>query len=78
VQVLLYQSRELREYALRAWDTHELRTRAALEAHTKIRNILGKVDVILSQARSGGRPLERVLALRQEIAEIEREMVGRL
>src|SRR5207253_8823994 len=44
VQVLLYQSRELREYALRAWDTHELRTRAALEAHTKIRNILGKVD----------------------------------
>src|SRR5204862_1887678 len=78
VQVLLYQSRELREYALRAWDTHELRTRAALEAHTKIRNILGKVDGILSQARSGGRPVERALALRQEIAEIEREMLGRL
>ncbi len=78
VQVLLYQSRELREYALRAWDTHELRSRAALEAHTKIRNILGKVDVILSQARSGGRPLQRALALRQEIADIEREMLGRL
>src|SRR5439155_7200 len=34
VRVLLYQSRELREYALRSWDTSELRTRAAVEAHT--------------------------------------------
>ena len=78
VRVLLYQSRELREYALRTWDSRELQSRAAVEAHTKIRNILGKVDSILSQARSGGRPVDRVEALRQEIAEIEREMVGRL
>jgi MoxR-like ATPase len=78
VRVLLYQSRELRDYALRPWDTGELRTRAAVEAHTKIRNILGKVEGILSQARNGGRPLDRVEALRDEIAEIEREMLGRL
>ena len=78
VRVLLYQSRELREYALRAWDTRELESRAALEAHAKVRNILGKVDSILSQARSGGRPVDRVEALRHEIAEIEREMLGRL
>jgi MoxR-like ATPase len=78
VRVLLYQSRELRDYALRAWDTTELRSRAAIEAHTKVRSILGKVDAILSQARSGGRPLDRVEALRDEIAEIEREMLGRL
>jgi MoxR-like ATPase len=77
VRVLLYQSRELRDYALRSWDTRELQTRAAVEAHTKIRSILGKVDVILSQARSGGRPVDRVEALRQEIADIEREMLGR-
>jgi MoxR-like ATPase len=78
VRVLLYQSRELRDYALRDWDTRELQSRAAIEAHTKIRNILGKVDGILSQARTGGRPLDRVEALRQEIAQIEREMLGRL
>jgi MoxR-like ATPase len=78
VRVLLYQSRELRDYALRAWDTRELESRAALEAHTKIRNILGTVDGILAQARGGGRPLERVEALRDEIAQIEREMLGRL
>ena len=78
VRVLLYQSRELREYALRSWDTSELRTRAAVEAHTKIRHILGKVDAILSQAQQGGRPLEQVQGLREEIAQIEREMLARL
>ena len=78
IRVLLYQSRELREYALRPWDTGELRSRAALEAHTKIRNILARVDTILSQARSGGRPLGRVEALREEIAAIEQEMGTRL
>jgi len=78
VRVLLYQSRELREYALRSWDTREAETRAAVEAHTKIRNILDKVDVILSRARTGGRPVDRVESLRREIADIEREMLGRL
>jgi MoxR-like ATPase len=78
VRVLLYQTRELRDYALRPWDTHELSTRAAVEAHTKVRNILGKVDGILAQARTGGRPVDRVEALRQEIVDIEREMLGRL
>jgi MoxR-like ATPase len=78
VRVLLYQSRELHEYALRQWETNELQSRAALEAHTKVRNILNKVDALVSQARTSGRPVERVEALRQEIARIERDMQGRL
>jgi MoxR-like ATPase len=78
VRVLLYQTRELRDYALRTWDTSELRSRAAVEAHTKIRTILGKVDGILAHARSGGRPLDRVAGMRDEIAGIERDMLGRL
>jgi MoxR-like ATPase len=78
VRVLLYQSRELRDYALRTWDSGEQRARAAVEAHTKIRSILGKVDTILSRAESDGRPLDRALALRHEIAQIEQEMLTRL
>jgi MoxR-like ATPase len=78
VRVLLYQSRELRDYALRSWDTPELSTRAAVEAHTKIRHILGKVDAILSEARRVGRPIDRVEGCRDEIAQIEREMLDRL
>jgi MoxR-like ATPase len=78
VRVLLYQSRELRDYAFRSWETDEQRTRAAVEAHSKLRTILGKVDQILSQARTGGRPVERVQDLRHEIARIQQEMLERL
>jgi MoxR-like ATPase len=78
VRVLLYQSRELHEYAVRTWDTRELQSRAAVEAHTKIRNILDKVDLLLAQAEGGGRPVERALALRREIADLERDVLGRL
>ncbi len=78
VRVLLYQSRELRDFALRDWESEELRTRAAVEAHTKLGNILSRVDAILGQARAGGRATADVETLRSEIAEIEREMRGRL
>jgi MoxR-like ATPase len=78
VRVLLYQSRELRAYALREWETSDLRGRAAVEAHTKLRAILGQVDEILTTARSGGRPTEGVEALRQEIAAIQQAMLARL
>lgn len=78
VRVLLYQSRELRDYALREWGSEELRSRATVEAHTKLRNILGKVDGILSQAQSGGRPIGGATAMRAEIAQIQQELLGRV
>jgi MoxR-like ATPase len=73
VQELLFQSRELREYALREWETREMRARAVLEVQTKLRHILERVDAILDSAREGGRPLERALEIRGEIAAIEQE-----
>ena len=78
VRVLLYQSRELRAYALREWETPDLQSRAGVEAHTKLRAILGKVDEILTTARAGGRPTDGLEALRQEIAAIQQEMLARL
>lgn len=77
-RVLLYQSRELREYALRDWESPELRRRASVEAHTKLRHILSQIDEILAAARSGGRPVERVLELRDEIVRIQQELLARL
>ena len=58
-KALLYQTRELRDYAHRQWETNELRGRAVVEAHTKIRHILAKVDTILDDARGAGRPARR-------------------
>jgi MoxR-like ATPase len=78
VQELLFQSRELREYALREWETRELRSRAVVEAHTKLRDILSRVDSILDAAREGGRSLDRVEAIRAEIRAIQSEMLSAL
>ena len=78
VRVLLYQSRELRDYALRDWGSEELRSRATVEAHTKLRNILSQVDGILSQAQSGRRSLGGVHDMRTEIAQIQQDLLGRV
>ena len=73
VQELLFQSRELRDYALRTWESRETRVRAVLEVQTKLRRILERVDTILEAARQGGRPLSRAVEIRDEIAAIEQE-----
>jgi len=77
-KALLYQTRELRDYAHRQWESNELRGRAVVEAHTKIRHILAKVDSIIGDARGAGRPVEAVEAVRSEIESIQHEMLEAL
>ncbi|MBI4516990.1 MAG: AAA family ATPase [Deltaproteobacteria bacterium] len=78
VRELLYQTRELRDYAHRQWENNELRSRAVVEAHTKIRNILAKVTTILDEARAVGRPLDTVQAVKDEIEGIQQRMLAAL
>ena len=78
VQELLFQSRELREYVLREWQTSDQRDRALLEVHTKLRKILSRVDTILDAARQQGRPVDRAEAIRAEIVSIEKDMLTSL
>ncbi|HXG50732.1 MAG TPA: AAA family ATPase [candidate division Zixibacteria bacterium] len=75
VTELLYESRELRDSALRSWETSEERARALIELHTKLRNILAKVDQIIEKARRLGRPVDRVGTLRSEIEQIQKQML---
>ena len=72
---LLYESRELRESASRDWETSDERARALVEFHTKLRNILNKVDQIMDKAKRMGRPLDRVGSVREEIEQIQKEML---
>lgn len=72
---LLYESREIRDSALRPWETSDERARALIEFHTKLRNILAKVDQIMEKARRLGRPLDRVGSVREEIEQIQKEML---
>lgn len=78
VRVLVYQARELRDYAFREWEHPEQRSRAAVEAHTKLRQIATQVDGLLDGARRSGRPTAQAEALRQEILDIQQEMLVRL
>jgi MoxR-like ATPase len=77
-KALLYQTRELRDYACRQWESHDLRSRALVEAHTKIRNIMARVAALLEDARRSGRPVEAVEAVRLEIEGIQQEMLEAL
>ncbi|HZD39176.1 MAG TPA: hypothetical protein VE131_00545, partial [Terriglobales bacterium] len=72
---LLYESRELRDSASRSWATSDERARALVEFHTKLRNILAKVDQVMEKAKRLGRSLERVGSVRSEIEQIQKEML---
>ncbi len=78
VKALLYQTQELRDYAHRQWENADLRSRAVVEAHTKIRNILAKVTTILEEARTVGRPVHNVQAVKTEIETIQQRMLEAL
>lgn len=72
---LLYESREIRDSALQPDSPSEERARALIEFHTKLRNILVKVDQIMDKAKRMGRPLDRVNSVRNEIEQLQKEML---
>jgi MoxR-like ATPase len=75
VQELLFQTRELRDYAERRWESKEQQARAVIEAHTKIRHILTKIEEITQHVGGAGRPLEKVETIRQEIQAIQQQLL---
>jgi len=46
-----------------------------IELHTKLKNILVKVDQILDKAKRMGRPLDRVNTVRGEIEQLQKDML---
>lgn len=77
-KALLYQTQELRDYAYRQWDNNDMRDRAVVEAHTKIRHIREKVQGILTKARTSGRPTTAVEVVDREIESIQQRMLEAL
>lgn len=77
-KALLFRSQELHEYASRPWDNTEQRSRAVLEAHTKIHQILQQLERLILQARERGRPVDRVEAVRAEVERIQQRMLETL
>ena len=69
---------ELRDYAERAWESDELRSRALVEAHTKIANILVRFDHLMSEAAENGRTVQGVETMRSQVREIQQSMLRRI
>jgi MoxR-like ATPase len=71
---LLFQARELHDYARREFDDEDQATRALIEAYAKIRKIVGRVDELVDECRARGRDPDLVAAVREEVNEIRRDV----
>ncbi|HYC23131.1 MAG TPA: hypothetical protein VEI94_10530, partial [Candidatus Bathyarchaeia archaeon] len=74
VQELVFQSRELAEYAGRTWSSEDQRARARIEVETKLRNILRRLDEIERESTEAGRLVARAAEARREIEGIRRDV----
>ena len=52
-----------------------LRSQALIEGHTKLRNILGRVEQIIEKASDSERPLDRVEGVLDEIQTLQKRLL---
>lgn len=71
VQELLFQARELKDYAGRGWKSMDEQTQAIIEVETKLRRILVRIDEIERDALAAGRTVPRAAEARAEITSIQ-------
>jgi len=77
LQELVFESRELREYADGAWESEELRRRALTEANAKLANIAARFDVLLKEASDSGRAVANAERMRVEVKDIQQAVFRR-
>ncbi len=74
-QDLLFQARELRDYANASRDDVGQHARAVIEAHTKLRRIVVKVAELEEYAREVGRSVGKVVDIKSQIQNIQTELL---
>jgi MoxR-like ATPase len=75
---LLIQAKELESYAKRPWEDEEMLLKANIEAQTKLRHVLSKIDALFEECRERGKSLEELSRVRTEIEDIQKEILNRL
>jgi MoxR-like ATPase len=73
---LLYQSRELVEWAGRHWESAEARTRAVVEAHTKLQALAQKLEALARETRELGLDSRGAEAALAEVRESQRALLA--
>jgi len=77
LQELLFESRELREYAEGEWESEEMRRRAMTEANAKLANIVTRFDTLLKEASESGRAVADADVMRSEVKNIQQALFRR-
>jgi MoxR-like ATPase len=75
---LLIQAKELESYAKRPWEDEEMFIKANIEAQTKLRHILSKLDVIFEECRERGKSTDEIDRIKAQIEDIQKEILNRL
>jgi len=69
---LLIQAKEIESYAMRPWDNDEMLVKANIEAQTKIKVILSKVDTLVADCRERGKSTDEIVGIKNEIEGIKK------
>jgi uncharacterized coiled-coil DUF342 family protein len=74
----LVQARELESYAKRPWEDEEMLIKANVEAQTKLRHIISKIDALFEECKERGKSLDELSGVRTAIEDIQKEILNRL
>lgn len=73
---LVIQAEEVSAYALRRWPDRAAAERAALEAHTKLQHILGRLEALREAALARGRDAAGLEELIGQVAALQRQLLA--
>ncbi|MEL7367882.1 MAG: AAA family ATPase [Myxococcota bacterium] len=73
---LLHQAREVHAYAHRRWPDGESRSRATLESHTKLHDLMRRAESLREQARRRQRNTERLDKVVSEILRLQEHLLA--
>lgn len=72
---LVIQAEEVQAYALRHWPDQESKNRAALEAHTKLQNIIKRLEAIHDAASGRGRDTAGLVNTLHKVTALQRQLL---
>ena len=75
---LLIQAKELEAYSKREWESEEMLIKANIEAQTKLKQIGSRLGELVDEYRERGKPTEEITQAREEIENIQKEILNRL
>jgi MoxR-like ATPase len=75
---LLIQAKELEDYSKREWESEEMLIKANIEAQTKLKQIGSRLGELVDEYRERGKPTEEITQAREEIENIQKEILNRL